>query len=110
MITLVIRIQNGGPTVERQVSNEIQDAVANIDRTTGASIHVVSETVTSDQHIVYRPAPGFVECPGSFMGNHKNVRSSGHGKVADCQYCGNTIRTIQWGSHLKRHWAEGRQS
>lgn len=104
MITLTVRI-SGGPALERVLAQEVTDAVAAIAAGTNAEVTIPAGwKVTEQPSIRFRPTSGFIECPGSYMGNHTNRRSSGHGMVADCAYCQNTVRTVHYGHNLKSHW------
>lgn len=49
-----------------------------------------------------RGTSGYVECPGSFMGDHTPVE--GKPNQARCAHCQNTITTVFYGAHLKRHF------
>jgi 5-methylcytosine-specific restriction endonuclease McrA len=51
--------------------------------------------------LAFRKRPGFVECPGSYAGDHQPQRP---GIEATCQHCGNSVHTISYGKHLRRHF------
>jgi hypothetical protein len=49
----------------------------------------------------FRKAPGFKECPGSYMGDHiKGLL----GRVGECRHCGNQVQMIHYGKNLKGHY------